>query len=454
MNTKFTYYGAHIIYRNVSPMKSQQKASGRSLGKPSFLSSPLTKDILEQLSDHADEDNRGRESGQKKVDKEALKVFDFDMSDDDESQNEAGMSLKRVKVDNVKQVSVSKKQTSLRQYAQTANTRSLPQASTGSDKKASKSLKLANNRKSTNTKAVGDVAAKKRTAISKSSDSDMRSTISKLLASKAEDLKARATNQSQLHDPSADLTPQSDVAPPKPDTETTDEIKEVAPESINRRVKRKIPPSAATVAMKKAPPKRTKLEKLDSTSSVEVKLLPISPSSKLEKGGASSGLSEGSQAKPVNVKSNGISLSGTLVKSEIATRTRASVRELKHRGRGLELDREGDGCSSPELGADTTTDSHIQSRPSVEEYSQSSQDQETEVDSPLVSESSSSQGSTRAGRPSPRYTTKGRRMSSTSTTSGGWASVHRMLSLAAMEEIIACTHQCQAVGMGFEYVTV
>ena len=381
--------------RKTSPVMSQCKASDKSLAPSSTLPTSLTATSLPQqsspgsLSDDNSKDTC--DAGEKKQDKknrEALKVFDFDVSSDEGNLNEAKKSFKKVKVNEVKPVAESRKQTSLRQYSHCSD---IKQVTGGSDKKVTRKVRVAKNRKLVNAKAISDVSAKNGR---KAADSDVRSTISKMLASKAQMLQARAQGQTQVEQ--NDQSPQPDVMPSKPDpTEVTEE----SVGSISRRVKRKVAPSAATVATKRAPPKRAKIEKINPSE-----LLPTSHTSVSDKTGSSSA-----------VKKNGINGSGTLEMSDIATRTRASRRELTNKGKSYE---ERSGCKTPELGDDTAP---RPVQPASPEGGNTQSCHESELDLTGSSRASvtSTPESTRGGRPSPRYTARGRRMSNLGSPTHG-----------------------------------
>ena len=158
--------------------------------------SHLTSIGLQQPSSSGDESNFCDESGEtseKKLDmksmgRECLKVFDFDMSGDEDDVSEGERDLKRTRVDQgiPCKPAASGKQSLLPQYARGANVRSSSQCA-GSDAKRV-------HQKISNPKAARDgkpikgtvtVSARKKAPAStngrkSSSEYDIRSTISKL----------------------------------------------------------------------------------------------------------------------------------------------------------------------------------------------------------------------------------------------------------------------------------
>ena len=396
--------------------------------------SHLTSIGLQQPSSSGDESNFCDESGEtseKKLDmksmgRECLKVFDFDMSGDEDDVSEGERDLKRTRVDQgiPCKPAASGKQSLLPQYARGANVRSSSQCA-GSDAKRV-------HQKISNPKAARDgkpikgtvtVSARKKAPAStngrkSSSEYDIRSTISKLLASKAEGLRAAVgVTQRKL----ADQEAPSEATTIKSVTDVATKEDEPDLELVNRRVKRKISLSTAAAA-KKVPPKRARLEKKNFASGIDLgdKVYSSTVNSLSEGNDCVPVWSENLQAKESGIKRNGIKSGGTLEKSEIATRTRASRRDLGRGWRNLKSDKDIDERDSPVVlhvhGTALSDSSHASA---VEnDYLASPLSQDTDADmteSPVSSVSSHSQ-TNQAGWPSPRYTARGRRKSDMSPT--------------------------------------
>ena len=279
----------HCVPVRTTPVKAQLKTVGKDSSSPS--SGALSTDsnrhpgVLDRSNQEA-----------KKTSKDSLSVFDFDLSGD-EDQHEIKLKTPKVSQKGSLGRKPSRKQTLLTQYIN--NRQDSKQAAGKNGSKVARDGKGAN------------VSVKKSTALS--SECDIRNTLSRLLSSKAEGLRAKAAVPNHGEN-IADLPPLSNVDSTESNLETV-----TLTESVLRRVKRKVPPTAASVTAKKIPPKKPKIEK--NVSSVETNYqIVYSSSSAANKSVVSL---DGSQS----VKKNGVAGSGTLDRSEIATRTRASTKE-------------------------------------------------------------------------------------------------------------------------------
>ena len=370
-----------------------------------------------------------------------LKVFDFDLSGDEDDLTAEGDGIDKKKAKKNQKGSSrqnkepvpSKKSTLMRQYMNVQSTAT-----------SSSSSKLPKKKRNGN-----DVSASKKQQASSSKNGQtakvttanaVRNTISKLLASKAEELAAKAAFQpgklptkassqpgelnveassqaEKLTNKASPLKGREGYACPEvsavSSTATTTSVNEkrasVNEEEdsglINRCTKRRNPVPITVVAAKKAPPKRAKLEREE--SDVETVAMELAPATGL----SSEPPSESSQESDSGVKKN-VS-SGTLVKSEIARRTRSSKKVLSH-------DITNEKTSER---AETVNDSDIDSQLSsisgadVDTTSPSCQEDKElglrATESPKSPVSSNSEAP-RGGRPSPRYTARGRRMSNLS----------------------------------------
>lgn len=329
--------------------------------------------------------------------KKDLKVFDFDLSGDEDDVSQVGSSLKKIKVNHrgshqSKQPVTSKKQTLLLQYMGMQST--ADSSSHGVSKKS-------NDRKDVKAVKSSDGAAKKKVSTSQTvTDHDVRNTISKLLASKAEELAAKASTQGKQKSytgPEASATTTSVMSL----DEAATQVSEETGGPINHRMKRKNPLATTAAAAKRAPPKRARMEREEDPEVVIVD----SVSSQASASDLSSLQSESSQAKQSGAKKNG--LKGTLEKSEIALRTRSSRKSQGHDTRNQETDQKG---------VDDVTLSGSQSLSIAKSDAYSPLHQEPDLcltDSPKSSVSSNSEVN-RGGRPSPRYTARGRRLSNLS----------------------------------------
>ena len=295
--------------------------------------------------------------------RDSLKVFDFDFSDEDEHEATSRKTKSDRKHSHPKAPAIqSRKQTLLTQYIHSSQ--------------ESKQAGKYDSRGARNGRSL-----KKSTA-----DGDIRNTLSKLLASKAEGLRAKAGQHQDEN--TAGLPQPSDVDAIKSSLEAATEV-EAALVPVTRRVKRKTPPTTIGGAVKKLSLKKARIDKSESASSDKPESQVISDIS---------GTSQ-------SIKKNGIHVSGTLNKSEIATRTRASKREVKQRDERTKGEEDESGATSITTANDN---------PITDEFV-SDQDAAS-LESP--SKSSSTENS-RSGRPSPRYSVKSRKLSNVSTTSGG-----------------------------------
>ena len=426
-----------LYNRTTLPPKSKLKASARQLESSPTSLTTTNSPQPSSASSTVEEDGLASEVGERlkkkqdkrKIDKKdhLLKVFDFELSSDEDNGSESSSLMKEAMIDQKSltdgmQPVVSRKQTSLKQYARRTDVRSRSQTSSGGDKKAAKTLKkVANNHKSLFSKGDDNESTKippKTFKNQKPSESDLRSTISKLLASKAEGLMTKAANKQA--ESSTDLQSPPDITLVKSDPKATAEEKEQPVKSVNRKVKRKSPPTAA-VAAKKAPPKRAKIENNDLAKNYELErqMLPNVSASLSGSNELLPGFSESSpQAKLTGVKTTGIYSSGTLRKSDIAKRTRSSRRERKLDEKDSEVDQEKESNGTPKMGGGAVSGDSLQESLVGSDLTDSQSSQETEVDqneTPGSTVSSSSE-SVRVGRPSPRYTARGRRMSGVSPT--------------------------------------
>jgi hypothetical protein len=335
-----------------------------------------------------DENMHGIEVPPKKEDskKKDLKVFDFDLSGDEDDVSQVRSGVKKTKVNHrgSYQSKQPKKQTLLHQYMGVQSTSSRGVSKKNSDRKDVRAVK------------ARDGAAKKQVSASQTATdrSGVRNTISKLLASKAEELAAKATTQerqSSYTGQEASVTTTSTMFL----DETVAPVSEETGGSINRRIKRKNPLATSAAAAKRAPPKRARVEREDDTKVMTLDSVSLQASaSNLP----SVQQPESSQIRQSGAKKNG--LKSTLEKSEIALRTRSSRRSQGH----------DTGSQDP----DVLSDSQPSSLTESDTYSPLCQEPELGLtDSPKSSVSSSSEVS-RGGRPSPRYTARGRRLSNLS----------------------------------------
>ena len=349
-----------------------------------------------------DENVHGIEVSPKKENtrKKDLKVFDFDLSGDEDDVGQVGSGLKKTKVNHrgshqSKKPVTSKKQTLLRQYMGM-------QSTTGSTSRGLS--KKSNDSKDVKAVKSSDGATKKKVSTSQTAtDHDVRNTISKLLASKAEELAAKASTQGAQKGytgPEASATTTSSTSL----DEAAAPVSEETGEPINRRIKRKNPLATTAAAAKRAPPKRARMEREEDP---EVVILD-SVSSQASASNISPLPSESSQTKQSGAKKNG--LRGTLEKSEIALRTRSSRKSQGHDTRDQEMDQKAE---TPK-GDVTLSDSQPLSIAESDAYSPLPQEPDLGLtDSPKSSVSSNSEVC-RGGRPSPRYTARGRRLSNLS----------------------------------------
>lgn len=331
--------------------------------------------------------------------KKDLKVFDFDLSGDEDDRSQVRSGLKKTKVNHKgsqqsKQAAASKKQTLLHQYMGLQSTSS--SSSRGVSKKS-------NDKKDTRTAKSSDGATKKHVSTTQTvTDQNVRNTISKLLASKAEELAAKASSQEKQRDYASQEASTTTSAMSL--DEAAAPVSEETGGSINRQIKRKNPLATTAAAAKRAPPKRARMEIEEDPDVVMLDSVSSQASvSSLQQ-------PESSQTKQSGVKKNGFK--GTLEKSEIALRTRSSKKSEGLDTRNQEPDQ---NAESVELMDDAElSDSQPSSMAEGEAYSPLCQDPELGLtDSPRSTVSSNSEVS-RGGRPSPRYTARGRRMSNLS----------------------------------------
>ena len=335
--------------------------------------------------------------------KKDLKVFDFDLSGDEDDMSQAGSSLKKAKVNHrgshqSRQPAISKKQTLLHQYMGAQSTTS------------SSSRGVIKKNKDVAAVKTNDGASRKQTSTSSSkrsqaaADLSVRNTISKLLASKAEELATKASNQERQEG----YTDQESSASTTSATwlgEAAATVSEESGGSITRRTKRRNPLTTTAAAAKKAPPKRARMEREEDPEEVFLDSVDLldSPSS------SSQQQSESSQTKQSEVKKNG--LRGTLDKSEIALRTRSSRKSQGQGTRNEDTDQKAEDLKLKGVDDASFSDSQPSSITESDVYSPSHQETDLGLmESPKSTMLSNSEMS-RGSRPSPRYTVRGRRMS-------------------------------------------
>ena len=393
------------LHHYTSPYRSQVKVSNSSLDSSSTPprrsqeQSPTSRPVSNDESVHGSEVSEKKEDARKKD----LKVFDFDMSGDEDNVSEGGSGLKKAKVNHrgsthSKQPVMSKKQTLLHQYMNV-------QSTTGSSSRGVS--KKSRDRQEDRTVKTSDGVTRKQAKNGQTADDhSVRDTISKLLASKAEELVAKASVQ-ERRDSCTSPDAMADTTSATVLDETTAPVNEEASGSINRRIKRRNPLTTTAAAAKKAPPKRAKIER-ESDNEIADQGLPDRVNSLAASvSGLSALQSESSQTNQSGVKKNG--LKSTLERSEIAMRTRSSRKSQGH----VEIDQKMEGLDDAALSG-----SQPSSIADSDVYSPSHQDTELDLKgSPMSSMSSTSEVS-RGGRPSPRYTARGRRMSNLSPDVG------------------------------------
>ena len=349
-----------------------------------------------------DENMHGIEVAPKKENskKKDLAVFDFDLSGDEDDVSQVRSGVKKTKVNHrgshhSKQSVTSKKQTLLHQYM------GVQSASSSSGRGASKK-----NNDSKDVRAVKSNAKKQIPASHTASDRGVRNTISKLLASKAEELAAKVSTQERQRGYTSQVGSASTTSAMSLD-KIAAPVSEETGGLINRRTKRRNPLATSAAAAKRAPPKRAKMEREEDT---EVMVLDSMSSQASASSIPSVQQPESSQTRQSGAKKNG--LKGTLEKSEIALRTRSSRKSQGHDTRSQEADQKAE--IPKEVDSITLSDSQPSSLTESDTYSPLHQEPELGLtDSPRSSVSSSSEVS-RGGRPSPRYTARGRRLSNLS----------------------------------------
>ncbi len=379
---------ATLILHNRSQVKSSGSPFDPSFTPPSARSvehSPASGPASGDENMHEIEVPLKKEDSRKKD----LKVFDFDLSGDEDDVSQVRSGIKKTKVNHrgSHQSKQPKKQTLLHQYMGV-------QSTSGSSTRGVS--KKNNDRKDVRAVKARDGAAKKQVSASQTATdrSGVRNTISKLLASKAEELAAKATTQerqSGYTSQEASVTTTSTMSL----DETVAPVSEETGGSINRRIKRKNPLATSAAAAKRAPPKRARVEREEDTKVMTLDSVSLQAStSNLP----SVQQPESSRIRQSGAKKNG--LKSTLEKSEIALRTRSSRRSQGH--------------DTGSQDSDILSDSQPSSLTESDTYSPLHQEPELGLtDSPKSSVSSSYEVS-RGGRPSPRYTARGRRLSNLS----------------------------------------
>ena len=343
-----------------------------------------------------DENMHGNEVPPKKENsRKDLAVFDFDLSGDEDDVSQVRSGVKKTKVNHrgshqSKQSVTSKKQTLLHQYMGVQSASS----GRGVTKKSSDSKDV---------RAVKSNAKKQVSASQTATDHGVRNTISKLLASKAEELAAKVSTQERQRGYTGQVDSASTVSAVSLD-EIAAPVSEETGGLVNRRTKRRNPLATSAAAAKRAPPKRARMEREEDT---KVMVLDSVSSQASASSIPSVQQPESSQTRQSGAKKNG--LKGTLEKSEIALRTRSSRKSQGYDTRSQEADQKAE--TPKEVDSIILSDSQPSSLTESDTYSPLHQEPELGLtDSPRSSSSEVSRG----GRPSPRYTARGRRLSNLS----------------------------------------